>query len=135
MNSRILLVAICAAALSLSLSVPLPSAWSADGTVTKRVIRVESAGENLLHGDAWGPWREGFERRSGEWVCDNGSDAQVQRGASQSVVLNQRTPRADYCVCVQPVRGSLRFAGQQLLVVSRSDLHGRLASVGAACAL
>ena len=60
--------------------------------VAKSVLETDQAGENLLKPDAWRPWQAGFERR-GEWfVCDNAADAEVQRGASQTVVLNQTVP-------------------------------------------
>ena len=31
-----------------------------DGGVTKRVVRIESGGTNLLQADAWQPWQQGF---------------------------------------------------------------------------
>ncbi len=68
-------------------------AWSAESraeaTVTKRMIRVSEGTGNLLQPEAWTPWGEGFEREGKELVCDNAGDPQAQRGASQSVVLNQ----------------------------------------------
>jgi hypothetical protein len=60
--------------------------------VAKRVVRVDDAGPNLVRPDAWQPWQQGFARDGAEFVCENGADAQVQRGASQSVVLNQAAP-------------------------------------------
>ncbi len=68
------------------------AAPAADGDVARQVIRVENAGKNLLRTDAWRPWQKGFERQGDMWVCDNGTDTQVQRGASQSAVLNQTRP-------------------------------------------
>ena len=62
---------------------------AADGDVTKKVIQAENAGVSLLQPAAWQPWRQGFQREGPELVCDNGADAQVQRGASQTVSLNQ----------------------------------------------
>jgi dienelactone hydrolase len=64
----------------------------ADGTVLKRVIDARDAGENLLKAAQWKPWGEGFQRQDGVFVCENGSDARVQRGASQTVTLNQTQP-------------------------------------------
>ena len=72
-------------------------AGSLDGVVLKKVLDVGDAGENLLKDDAWRGWEKGFERQApagqGEvFVCDNGGDAQAQRGASQTVTLNQTQP-------------------------------------------
>jgi len=63
-----------------------------DGAVVKRVIRPSGEGKNLLTDGAWRPWEKGFRREGEALVCDNGSDGRVQRGASQSVVLNQARP-------------------------------------------
>ena len=63
-----------------------------DGTVVKRVLDQRSGGESLLQPDAWRPWGEGFQRDGDIFVCDNGADSQVQRGASQTVVLDQAQP-------------------------------------------
>jgi hypothetical protein len=63
---------------------------SMDGAVTKRVVRADDAGsENLLRRDAWRPWEHGFAWDEGLIVCDNGPDTRIQRGASQTVTLNQ----------------------------------------------
>lgn len=78
------LIATCVALLAAS---PLPAA------VVKKVIDTPAEAENLLRPDAWQPWQKGFERAGETFVCDNGSDANVQRGVSQRVVLNQRRPR------------------------------------------
>lgn len=59
--------------------------------VIKQSLTTTSAGENLLKADAWRGWQTGFARDDDAFVCDNGSDATAQRGASQSVVLNQKT--------------------------------------------
>lgn len=64
-----------------------------DGDVVKAVLDVQPAGDNLLHDDAWRPWQEGFTRQGDHFLCDNGAEAQVQRGASQSVMLNQTEPQ------------------------------------------
>ncbi|MGB2820931.1 MAG: hypothetical protein WBF17_08120, partial [Phycisphaerae bacterium] len=65
---------------------------SADGAVVKRVIRAAGEGGNLLKDGAWGPWQKGFRREGEAFVCDNGTDGKVQRGASQTVVLDQKRP-------------------------------------------
>jgi hypothetical protein len=62
-----------------------------DGTVIKDVIDT-AAGDNLLGPSAWRPWEEGFQREGDQFVCDNGDEAEAQRGASQTVVLNQTIP-------------------------------------------
>jgi len=63
-----------------------------DGVVLKKVLDIDDAGENLLKSDRWRPWQEGFVRGGNVFVCDNGADARVQRGASQTVTLNQSSP-------------------------------------------
>jgi hypothetical protein len=64
----------------------------ADGAVVKAILKAEDAGENLLKAERWRPWSLGFELRNGEWLCDNGEDRTAQRGASQTLTLNQRQP-------------------------------------------
>lgn len=66
------------------------SLWAGDGDVTHRVIRANNGGKNLLKPTSWQPWRMGFKKQGDQWFCDNGDDAQVQRGASQTVMLNQQ---------------------------------------------
>jgi hypothetical protein len=63
-----------------------------DGTVIKKVLNLRDAGKNLLKQNAWRPWQKGFERQGNIFICDNGDDAQAQRGVSQTVVLNQTKP-------------------------------------------
>ena len=63
-----------------------------DGQIVRKVISSPGAGPNLLRTDAWRPWQTGFERSGGVFVCDNSADQQVQRGASQTVALNQTKP-------------------------------------------
>lgn len=70
---------------------PLLSA-TIDGAVVMKVLDVADAGENLLKADDWRAWQAGFVRRGDVFVCDNGQDGQVQRGASQTVILNQVKP-------------------------------------------
>ncbi len=63
-----------------------------EGTTVKTVLDTQRTGANLLKPDDWQPYEKGFQR-SGQWfVCNNGSDAKVQRGLQQSVELNQTTP-------------------------------------------
>ena len=76
--------------LSVSSSLTLPRAM--DGAPLKKVMNARDAGENLLDPDAWRPWQKGYESEDGVFVCDNASDALVQRGASQTVALNQTRP-------------------------------------------
>lgn len=77
--------AICGVVLPFFLS----PALAADAVVAKRVVRADSGGPNLLRAEAWHPWQAGFEVEDGVLVCDNGSDADAQRGATQRVVLDQ----------------------------------------------
>jgi hypothetical protein len=65
----------------------------ADGAVVKQVLQALATGQNLLKADAWRPWQKGFQPQGQEMVCDNAADPTAQRGASQTVVLNQA--RAD----------------------------------------
>jgi hypothetical protein len=65
-------------------------ASATDGVVVKRVLNAESAGEDLLQAERWRGWSAGFERQGDWFLCDNRDDARGQRGASQTVVLNQQ---------------------------------------------
>jgi len=81
-----------------------------DGVVVKKVLDVGDAGENLLRPDAWRPWEKGFERQvpTGQaevFVCDNGGDAQAQRGVSQTVTLNQAQPEPIVAVAWSKAEG------------------------------
>ena len=78
---------------------------SGDGEVLKRVLDVGDGGENLLKADGWRAWQEGFERRGDVFVCDNGSDSQVQRGVSQTFTLNQRRPEPIVAVAQSKAEG------------------------------
>ena len=66
----------------------------ADGQIVKAVLDVGTSGENLLKNDGWRPWHVGFQREGELFVCDNLDNAEVQRGASQTVVLDQKQPEA-----------------------------------------
>ena len=73
--------------------------------VTRKVLRLPADGPSLLREDAWRPWKQGFRREGKLFVCDNGGDAKAHRGAGQTVVLNQKTPRpiiATACVVFEP---------------------------------
>jgi hypothetical protein len=63
-----------------------------DGSVLKKALRLDQGGENLLKADAWTGWQKGFEKDGGVFVCDNGTDARVQRGVSQTVTVSQAKP-------------------------------------------
>jgi len=85
----------CTTLLPILLSLVLPgqpAAVADDGQVVKAVVRAEQAGPNLLKDDAWRPYEKGFQREAETFVCDNGTDASVRRGASQTVELDQRVP-------------------------------------------
>ena len=60
--------------------------------IAKRVAAAEAWGGDLLREDAWRPWGQGFAREGNTFVCDNAQAADAQRGASQTVVLDQKTP-------------------------------------------
>ncbi len=74
-------------------------------TVAKSVSAIETTGENRLKTDAWRPWQQGFQRRGEELVCDNGGDTVVQRGASQTVVLEQTVPEPIVAVAQSRAEG------------------------------
>ncbi len=63
-----------------------------DGATVKQVLDVRTTGDNLLKPDAWRPWQKGFVRQGDVFLCDNGTDGDVQRGVSQTVVLDQAHP-------------------------------------------
>ena len=81
------------------------SRLSADGETAKAVLDVDRGGENLLKPDAWRPWQTGFQRRAGVLVCDNGDDAEAQRGASQTITLNQKEPEPIVAVAWSKAEG------------------------------
>ena len=67
---------------------------SASGAaVAKRVVDVNQRDDNLLKPEAWKGWHQGFGRQGDVFLCDNGSDSQVERGVFQNVTLNQKTPQ------------------------------------------
>jgi len=70
----------------------MPVPREADGAVIKKVLDSHDAGENLLSASAWRPFGQGFNGQDGVFTCDNGGNAKVQRGASQTVTLNQTRP-------------------------------------------
>ncbi|UCG60083.1 MAG: hypothetical protein JSU70_11280, partial [Phycisphaerales bacterium] len=87
---------LCAAPMQLLHAGPSPrhkeSIGAGDGVPVKEALDSSDAGANLLKANAWRPWQRGFERRGDIFICDNGADDQVQRGVSQTVVLNQTKP-------------------------------------------
>jgi len=64
----------------------------AEDKVVKEVVVEEGNGPNLLEGGGWRPYEKGYARDDRAFMCDNGSDATVFRGAAQTVVLNQSEP-------------------------------------------
>ncbi len=76
--------------IGLLVAVEGPWCTAQETTVVRQVVRAEGAGPNLLADDAWRPWQAGFQTLDGVFLCDNGSDARVQRGASQTVTLDQQ---------------------------------------------
>jgi len=66
---------------------------------------VEAEGASLLKADAWRPYEKGFTRDGPVFVCDNGSDSGARRGASQTVVLNQKEPRPIVATCWSRAEG------------------------------
>ena len=68
-------------------------------------MRSEDGGPNILQSDRWQPWQSGFTVDSDGFVCDNGSDANIQRGASQTVVLEQTRPEPIVAVASSRAEG------------------------------
>ncbi len=81
-----------AATIRFGVSVLLFGAVAMQAAPVRRVLRAEAGQPNLLRADAWHPWEEGFATEGGILVCANGEDTRVQRGAGQTVVLNQTRP-------------------------------------------
>jgi hypothetical protein len=77
---------------SVVLCVVASAGLAGDGEVAKRLVKSRSDAPNLLRDDRWRPWQKGYDRKGGIFVCDNGDDGTVQRGASQTVQLNQASP-------------------------------------------
>ena len=92
MNKNHLVQSLFVSAVCFVLISPLAAHALSDGAAVKKVLAADKTGGNLLNPDAWKPWGEGFERRRGIFVCANAANAQVQRGVSQTVVLNQTKP-------------------------------------------
>ena len=65
---------------------------TADGAVTKSLLRVDEHGENLLRPAAWQALDQGFRREGNAFGCDNGTSGSARRGLFQRVELNQREP-------------------------------------------
>jgi len=64
-----------------------------DAATVKKVVGGEQAGQNLLKADGWRPFEQGFTRDGDAFACDNGAESSARRGASQTIVLNQKEPQ------------------------------------------
>jgi len=73
--------------------------------VAKTVLQVGQAGRNLLNPDGWGGWKEGFRREGELFVCENGADLNVERGATQTVLLDQTRPEPIVAVAYSKSEG------------------------------
>ena len=69
-----------------------PDQVASDGTVVKKILDLHETGENILKPEAWKPWHKGYEQKDNVFYCENGTDTQVQRGISQTIILNQTKP-------------------------------------------
>ena len=87
---RTILLAVSAMAFTLALTTA--SQAGVDGRVVKEVLRAQVGGQNHLQGNAWRPWGKGFQREGEYLVCSNATARGVQRGASQTVSLQQKVP-------------------------------------------
>ncbi len=63
-----------------------------NGVVARALLKTDHVGKDLLLKDAWRPFGQGFERTNNLILCDNKNSKEQQRGISQTVLLNQRTP-------------------------------------------
>ena len=73
-------------------ALPALASRAGEGDVTKAVLTRQAIGPNLLKPGAWHGFDRGFRAEGSRFICDNGGDAQVERGASQTVVLDQKRP-------------------------------------------
>lgn len=64
----------------------------AGAAIVKKSLAESAPGANLLRPDRWRAWQTGFKMEGEVICCDNGADGLVQRGASQSITLNQSAP-------------------------------------------
>jgi len=102
----------------------------------KAVLKLRDAAENLLKPDAWQPWQKGFAREGELLVCDNAADANAQRGAGQSVQLNQSTPEPIVAVAFSRAEGVSGSADNDyalyldLLFADGTTLWGQAAPFG-----
>ena len=108
----------------------------ATGNVAKRVIDTGEAGANLLEPDGWRGWEQGFRREGKLFACENGADLKVQRGATQTVVLNQTQPEPIVAVAFSKAEGVTGSADTNyslyldLLYVDGDHLWGQTAAFG-----
>ena len=63
-----------------------------NGLVARALLKTDHVGKDLLQEDAWRPFGQGFERTNNLILCDNKNSKEQQRGISQSVLLDQKTP-------------------------------------------
>jgi hypothetical protein len=78
--------------LGLAVAVPVVASRAGDGAVAKAVLTSQAAGANLLWPSGWHPFDRGYRLEGGRFVCDNGTDTKVERGVSQTVMLDQKRP-------------------------------------------
>ena len=111
---------------------------TAEATIAKRVLGMGQAGENLLRPGGWRPYEKGFQREGDWFVCDNGTDARLRCGVSQSVMLNQARPAPIIASCwsrAKEVGGSADSDYSLYLDLVDADgttLWGQAASFGTA---
>ena len=104
---------------------------AADGAVVKTALDVSTTGPNLLQPDGWRPWEKGFRAGGRHRSCATmGRTGHVQRGASQTVVLEPDRAGADRGRRLEQGRTSDRIAGRRLRPVPGPGLRGRHAAVG-----
>ncbi len=84
-------VAVITACLFLS-ATGLRGSASSEPLILKARLQVDTGSANSLKPQAWRPWGEGFTREGRIFVCDNSGNPRAQRGAGQTVHLNQVQP-------------------------------------------
>ena len=71
----------------------------------KKVWRIQEQGPDRIQPDRWRPYGKGFTWENGLIVCDNGTEANQQRGAVQTIELNQTRPAPILAVATSRAEG------------------------------
>ena len=107
-----------------------PDVPSADGAVSKEVLRMDHQGPNLLKDGGWQPWSDGFRRERDQFVCDNGQAACRPQGGRSAVAVEAVKAPADRRLGLEQGRGGQRNERRRLLPLSRPGLRRRQRALG-----